>query len=129
MNDQGLQSMPISMAEWASLQFGRVWCLFAPTIGAIGAFIAGSNTVSNLMFADFQYNVASRLHMSNVLVVSLQAVGAAAGNMVAIHNIVAASATVGLMGKEGVILRKTFIPTLYYLLFAGILGLIGVYFF
>ena len=61
------------------------------------------------------------------MIVALQAVGAAAGNMIAIHNVVAASATVGLLGREGTILRKTILPTIYYLTMLGILGLIAVY--
>jgi lactate permease len=61
------------------------------------------------------------------MIVSLQAVGAAAGNMVAIHNVVAASATVGLLGKEGATLRKTVLPAIYYLLVVGVLGLIAVH--
>jgi lactate permease len=64
--------------------------------------------------------------MPGSLIVALQAVGAAAGNMIAIHNVVAALATVGLLGQEGAILRKTIIPTVYYVLLAGILGLIAV---
>jgi len=47
-------------------------------------------------------------------------------NMIAIHNIVAACATLGLLDYEGDILRLTIIPTLYYLLFAGLLGLIVI---
>jgi lactate permease len=65
--------------------------------------------------------------MSTVMIVALQAVGAAAGNMIAIHNVVAASATVGLLGKEGATLRKTILPTVYYLLVVGILGLIAIH--
>lgn len=129
VNAQGLSSMPMALAEWTSSKLGSIWPFFAPVIGAIGAFIAGSNTVSNLMFAEFQYNIANQLGLPNALIVALQAVGAAAGNMIAIHNIVAASATVGMVGKEGVILRKTIIPTLYYLLVAGIIGLIAVSYF
>lgn len=125
MNAQGISSMPMALAEWTSSKLGGIWPMFAPVIGAVGAFIAGSNTVSNLMFAEFQYNIALQLDLPNPLIVALQAVGAAAGNMIAIHNIVAASATVGMIGKEGVILRKTIIPTLYYLLFTGLLGLLG----
>ena len=53
--------------------------------------------------------------------------GAAAGNMVAIHNVVAASATVGLLGREGSTLRKTIWPTLYYLLFTGIIAMVAIY--
>ena len=122
-----LPSMPIAMATWVADQFGAIWPLFAPTIGAMGAFIAGSNTVSNLMFSLFQHGVATQLAISTALVVALQAVGAAAGNMIAIHNVVAASATVGLLGQEGTTLRKTIIPTLYYLAVVGLLGLVLMY--
>jgi lactate permease len=126
LNALSLPSMPLTMAEWVAANVGAIWPLFAPTIGALGAFIAGSNTISNLMFSLFQHGVAERLVMSGAMIVALQAVGAAAGNMIAIHNVVAASATVGLLGQEGALLRKTILPTLYYLAAAGILGLIAI---
>lgn len=127
VNAAGLLSMPLAMADWVAGNVGQVWPFFAGMTGALGAFIAGSNTVSNLMFSAFQYGVAERLAMSTVMIVALQAVGAAAGNMVAIHNVVAASATVGLLGKEGLTLRKTVLPTIYYLLVVGILGMIAIH--
>jgi lactate permease len=127
-NPLDLPSMPLTMAEWVAANVGGVWPLFAPTIGAMGAFIAGSNTISNLMFSTFQHGVAERLNMPGTMIVALQAVGAAAGNMIAIHNVVAASATVGLLGQEGALLRKTIIPTVYYVVLAGILGLIAINF-
>jgi len=120
-------SMPIAMAQFVADNVGGVYPLFAPAIGGLGAFIAGSNTVSNLMLSDFQFNVANALGLSTSMMVALQAVGAAAGNMIAIHNVVAASATVGLLGREGETLRKTILPTLYYFLFAGVIGLIAFY--
>jgi lactate permease len=106
---------------------GQVWPFFAPFIGGLGAFIAGSNTISNLMFSLFQHGVAQNLAISGIIVVALQAVGAAAGNMFCIHNVVAASATVGLLGQEGNTLRRTVIPTLYYCSLAGIIGLVVIY--
>jgi lactate permease len=127
VNGADMLSMPIAMAEWVAGNVGQVWPFFAGATGALGAFIAGSNTVSNLMFSAFQYGVAERLAMSTVMIVALQAVGAAAGNMIAIHNVVAASATVGLLGKEGSTLRKTVLPTLYYLLVIGVLGMVAVH--
>jgi len=120
-------SMPIIMAQWVSTNVGQIWPMFAPVIGALGAFIAGSNTVSNLMFVLFQYGVAQNLGVSMAMVVALQAVGAAAGNMIAIHNVVAASATVGLLGQEGRTLRRTLLPTIYYLAIVGVMGLIAIY--
>src|SRR5690606_6338349 len=49
-NNTGLPSMPLTLAEGAASLAGGAWPLFAPWIGALGAFIAGSNTVSNLTF-------------------------------------------------------------------------------
>lgn len=127
VNAAELSSMPILMARWVADSVGSVYPLLAPSVGALGAFIAGSNTVSNMMFSQFQFGVASSLGISSALIVSAQAIGAAAGNMVAIHNVVAASATVGLLGREGSILRKTIWPTLYYVLFTGLIALFAVY--
>jgi lactate permease len=127
INPAELPGMPIAMAEWVAANVGAVYPLFAPAIGALGAFIAGSNTVSNLMFSLFQFGVAERLLMPTTLIVALQAVGAAAGNMIAIHNVVAASATVGILGQEGNVLRRTIIPTLYYVLLVGLLGLLAAH--
>ncbi len=129
MNEIGLDSMPIVMAEWVATNVGQIYPFFAASIGGLGAFIAGSNTVSNLMFSLFQFGVAESLSMPTTILVSLGAVGAAAGNMIAIHNVVAASATVGILGKEGDVLRMTLIPTIYYLFVIGLLGLLAVHFF
>lgn len=123
-NPLELPGMPIAMAEFVAAGVGDIYPMFAASIGALGAFIAGSNTVSNLMFGLFQLGVAIKLAMPTFVVVALQAVGAAAGNMIAIHNIVAASATVGFLGKEGLVLRRTIIPTIYYLVIVGILGML-----
>ncbi|KGK82330.1 lactate permease [Stutzerimonas degradans] len=127
VNTAELASMPITMARYVADSVGSVYPLLAPSIGALGAFIAGSNTVSNMMLSQFQFGVAQNLGISGALIIAAQAVGAAAGNMVAIHNVVAASATVGLLGREGTTLRKTVWPTLYYVLVSGLLTLIAIY--
>jgi len=127
VNSSGFDSMPVAMANFVATSVGDIYPVFAPMIGALGAFIAGSNTVSNMMLSQFQFGVADALGLSTAFMIALQAVGAAAGNMIAIHNVVAASATVGLLDQEGETLRRTIIPTLYYCLVAGIIGLIGMY--
>ncbi|MAS67305.1 MAG: lactate permease [Pseudomonadales bacterium] len=127
VNAADLPSMPILMARYVADSVGGIYPLLAPTIGALGAFLAGSNTVSNMMFSQFQFGVASNLGLSTALIVAVQAVGAAAGNMVAIHNVVAASATVGLLGREGTTLRRTVWPTLYYVLMTGVIALFAAY--
>jgi lactate permease len=126
VNAAGFASMPIELAQTIANMSGQAWPLFAAPIGTLGAFIAGSNTISNLTFSLFQFGVGMKIGLSPVLIVALQAVGGAAGNMICIHNIVAASATCGLSGQEGNLIRKTIIPTVYYLLIAALIALIIV---
>lgn len=123
LGSEGLASMPVVVAAGAAEAFGSTWPIFAPIFGALGAFVAGSNTVSNLMLALFQHATATDIGLNALHVVALQASGAAAGNMVAVHNVVAAAATVGLIGREGEIMRKTIVPTVIYV---GVLGTLGL---
>ncbi|MBO8170452.1 MAG: L-lactate permease [Bacillaceae bacterium] len=124
----GYEQMPIVLAEGVAALAGSAWPFFSPFIGALGAFVAGSNTVSNMMFSLFQYGVSDRIGVDPTWVVALQAVGGAAGNMICVHNVVAASAVVGLVGQEGNVIRKTIFPMTYYALFAGSVGYSILYF-
>ncbi|WP_052254655.1 L-lactate permease [Salinicoccus sp. YB14-2] len=126
INSSGLDSMPLVLAHAAAGLFGDSWPLISPTIGALGAFAAGSNTVSNMMFGLFQFGVADQINANPLIIVSLQAVGGAAGNMICVHNVVAASAAVGMIGKEGTIIAKLLIPTAFYLVFAGAIGFVWI---
>ncbi|MBB1242256.1 L-lactate permease [Streptomyces durbertensis] len=121
-NASGLESMPLTLATGAADVAGSAWPVIAPWVGALGAFVAGSNTISNLMFSLFQFSTAEQIGVSPSVVVAAQAVGGAAGNMVTVHNVVAACATVGLVGREGLLIRKTAIPMAYYCLTAGALA-------
>ena len=114
--------MPSELATTVANLTGMAWPSISAVIGAMGAFVAGSNTISNMTFSLFQFEVATQLHLAPLWMVALQAVGGAAGNMICVHNVVTASATVGLYGKEGALIRKTLIPTAYYLIAAGAIG-------
>lgn len=46
-----------------------------------------------------------------------------------VHNVVAAAATVGLLGQEGLLIRKVLIPLTFYLIMAGIIGMIFLFYF
>lgn len=120
----GLGKMPVELAEGVANLVGGAWPMFAPTIGGIGAFVAGSNTISNMTFSLFQFKVGQLIGVDPTWVVALQAVGGAAGNVICVHNVVAASAVVGLVGREGEVIRKTGAVFLYYVLVAGILGMV-----
>ncbi|TVT27337.1 L-lactate permease [Salinicoccus cyprini] len=126
LNDAGFDSMPLVLAQGAASLFGDNWPLVSPAIGAMGAFAAGSNTVSNMMFGLFQFGVADEIGANPLYIVALQAVGGAAGNMICVHNVVAASAAAGLIGKEGTLISRLLIPTAFYLVLAGAVGYVWV---
>lgn len=123
--DGSIVSMPIVLAEGAAALAGQAWPNVSPWVGSLGAFIAGSNTVSNMMFAYFQFSTAQQIALTvdqSAVVVALQAVGGAAGNMICVHNVVAAGAVVGMMNREGEVVRKTLIPMAFYCVQAGLIG-------
>jgi lactate permease len=102
---------------------GRAWPLLAPSVGAIGSFITGSTTVSNILLTDLQQVAAVDLGLPVLALVAAQGFGAAIGNCAALHNIITGAATVDLQGREGDILRKTGPVCLGYLAFGGVLAL------
>ena len=118
----GYEQMPIALAEGVANLTGSAWPFFSTFIGGLGAFVAGSNTVSNMMFSLFQFGVGERILVDPTWIVALQAVGGASGNIICVHNVVAASAVAGLVGKEGSVIRKTLLPFFYYALITGSIG-------
>ena len=120
----GYEKMPIALANGVAALAGGAYPLLAPALGGFGAFVAGSNTISNMMFSLFQFEVAVKIGIDATWMVALQAVGGAAGNVICVHNVVAASAVVGLSGREGEVIRKTLLVFVYYALAAGVIGFV-----
>lgn len=126
VNGINLDAMPILLAEQAATQFSSAWPIFAPLVGALGSFIAGSATFSNMMFSNLQLAVAEQLNLSVTTILALQLLGANAGNMICVSNVVAAASVVKISGAEGQIIRYTLPPMLLYVLASGIIGLLLV---
>jgi lactate permease len=124
----GLDAMPNLLANVVAGTAGNAWPAFSSFMGGVGAFIAGSNTISNMMFSQFQFSVAQHIGANPLWVVALQAVGGAAGNVICVHNVVSACAVVGFIGREGEVIRMTSMMFIYYILMAAILGvcIVGV---
>ena len=117
-------SMPIAMAQSMVSIFQGAWPMVDALVGALGSFMSGSNTVSNMLFSLFQYSIADNLGISHLIVVSLQNVGGALGNMICVHNVIAACATVGLIGVEGLLIKRNLIPMTFAAIIVGIIGLL-----
>ncbi|MBV5192164.1 L-lactate permease [Staphylococcus chromogenes] len=120
INTKDLISMPEYIANGMASTFGQMWLFVAPFLGALGSFITGSATVSTLTFAPVQANIAAAIEGNTTTVLAAQIIGAAAGNMICVHNVVAVCAVVNMAGKEGSVIRKTLGPALLYCLLAGI---------
>ncbi len=124
LNPNSYPSMPLAMAKTMAAFAGSLWPMLAAYVGGLGAFITGSNTVSDMLFANFQWDIAGQLNLPRQIIVAAQGVGGAMGNMICIHNIVAACAVTGLIGREGLILRRTFWPFLLYGIVVGTVTLL-----
>jgi lactate permease len=97
---------------------------FSPFIGAFGGFITGSVTVSNILFGNLFYTAATPLGLNPQTILSLGVVGAAAGNMIALADILTAEAVVRVKNQELDILRGVFIPCMVYLIIVGLIGML-----
>ena len=97
--------------------------LFAPLVGMLGTFVTGSATASNILFTDFQYAAAGALGLPALPLLGAQGFGAAVGNLICPHNIIAAGATVALVGKEGEVLGRALWVALLYAALGGVLAL------
>ncbi|MDN8907590.1 L-lactate permease, partial [Staphylococcus aureus] len=73
-----------------------------------------------LTFAPVQANIAAAIEGNTTTVLAAQIIGAAAGNMICVHNVVTVCAVVNTAGKEGSVIRKTLGSALLYCLLAGI---------
>ncbi len=123
----GVDSMIVVLATVTAETVGPGYPFVAAFIGALGAALVGSNTVSNITFGPLQFIAAESVGVPRTLTVGAQAVGGAIGNLVAIHNVVAALATVGLVGEEGRVMRLNLIPLGYYATAVGLLSLLFSY--
>lgn len=117
-NGDALGSMVAAIASLASNANQQTLIIMSPILGVVGSFISGSSTVSNILMSPLQFESGLQLGLRPEILVILQIVGSAVGNMVAINNIVAVSATVALTGQEGKILRINILVVLAYCIFA-----------
>jgi lactate permease len=104
-------SMPVYIAQSLNI-FQSVWYGFAPFLGILGSFITGSGTVSTLTFSPIQAEIAQNANLNTNIVLAQQVMGGAIGNMICVHNVVAAATVVNLEGSEGKIIKLTVIPAL-----------------
>ena len=101
---------------------GSAYPLFAPLIGAVGTFVTGSDTSSNILFAKLQANVAGQLNYSDPnWLVAANTTGATGGKMISPQSIAIATAACDMQGKDGEILRSAIPYALLYIIIGGLM--------
>ncbi len=110
----GNASMMVALADGVGLVFADIYTSIAAPIGVIGTFVTGSVAVSNITFSALQYEIATQSGLIEQHIVAAQVAGGAMGNAISIHNVIAALATVGLIGKEGTVIRINLLPVMAY---------------
>jgi lactate permease len=105
---------------------GRLFPLIAPWIGALGAFMTGSNTNSNVVFALLQMHTAQLLGYSVPIILAAQTAGAGLASVVAPAKIVVGTSTADLAGREGEVMRKMLPYIIVLVLLTSLLTALGV---
>jgi lactate permease len=117
---------------------GSFYPVFAPLIGAIGTFVTGSDTSSNILFAKLQANVAGQLHLTgqgtffgvdgsetNWLVAG-NTTGATGGKMISPQSIAIATASCDMQGKDGEILKSALPFAVGYIILGGLMVFMAI---
>ena len=99
--------MSYLLAGGLSQLLGRGYPVVSPWVGILGAFATGSNNNSNVLFGSLQKNVALLIHVNPHLLVAAQTAGGSLGSMLAPVKIILGCSTVGAVGQEGRVLRRT----------------------
>jgi lactate permease len=110
------------LARGLSESVGPAFPLFSSLIGMLGAFMTGSNTNSNVIFAPLQLATAQMIGVNMLVVLGAQTTGGALGSMLAPAKIIVGCSTAGLAGHEGAVMRKTFLYGVLISVFIGLLA-------
>jgi len=122
----GYAGMIDSLAAAAAALAGGAWPLVTPFVGMLGTFMTGSATASNILFTELQVTTAMDLGLTREPLLGAHGFGAGAGNGIALQNIIAGGATVGLSGQEGLVLRRTLPVILLYTALGGLIAFLLV---
>ena len=119
--------MTDTLARGLADSMGWAYPLIAPWIGALGAFMTGSNTNSNVVFGALQLRTAQFLGYSAAIILGAQTAGAALASILAPTKIVVGASTAGMAGREGDVLRKLLVYTAVLLVLISILAMLSVW--
>lgn len=116
----GGSGQTVVLARGIASVMGQYYALFAAVVGTLGSFMTSSNMASNVLFGDFQLTTAKLLNFDIAPILGAQTAGGAIGNTICPGNIILGTTTAGILGKEGLALRKILPLTLTAAVIVGI---------
>jgi lactate permease len=119
--------MTDTLARGLAESMGMAYPIVAPWIGALGAFMTGSNTNSNVVFGALQLRTAQLLGYNAAIILGAQTAGAAVASILAPTKIVVGASTAGMAGREGDVLRKLLAYTAILLIFISFLAMLSAW--
>lgn len=105
--------------------FGSFYPFVSPFLGAIGTFLGGSDTASNVLFGTLQTEASKSIGASAIWLASANASGATGGKLISLQNLTLAVSGINKKGEEGNLMRLVFPYTLLYLVLMGLTIYIG----
>ncbi len=118
--------MTETLAKGLAESLGEIYPFVAPWIGALGAFMTGSNTNSNVVFGGLQLQTALLLGYPAAIILAAQTAGASLASVMAPTKVVVGASTAGMAGREGDVMRKLIIYTGSLVLLVSLLTAIAV---
>jgi lactate permease len=118
--------MTDALARGLAGEVGAVFPAVAPWIGAIGAFMTGSNTNSNVVFGALQMRTAELLGYSTAIILAGQTAGAGLASVIAPTKIVVGASTAGMAGQEGMVMRRMLVYIGLLIGLISVLTLLGI---
>jgi len=105
--------------------FGIFYPFISPFLGAIGTFLGGSDTTSNVLFGTLQTEAGKNIGVSPIWLASANATGATGGKLISLQNLTLAVSGINKKGEEGRLMKMVFPYFLFYLIIMGLIIYIG----
>ena len=86
---------------------GAAFAFLSPILGWLGTAVTGSDTSANALFATLQQTAAEKAGLDPTLLVAANTSGGVVGKMISPQNLTIAATSVGIVGRESDLFRKT----------------------
>lgn len=121
----GYSGMIASIAAFFVSTFGSLYPLVAPLIGALGTFVTGSGTSSEVLFGNVQIEAAKAIGADPIWLAAANSLGTSAGKMLSPQSIAIGTAACATTGQDGEILKRAAVYAAGFVVVMAIIVYVG----